>query len=246
MSRIAAALAAASLATACAATPLAASAQQPPPPISPNAIQPETTISLNGHGEVAHEPDIAEINVGVSVDADTASAAMTQQASKMNGVFSAVKAAGIADRDMQTSNLTLNPVYTYPKDQPARLTGYKASNQLTIRVRDLKNLGKTLDAVVKAGGNTINNVSFDIDKPEPLQNEARVAAIKDAADKADLYAKAVGYRVKRIVTVNESGGYAPPRPVAMARMVQSDASTPVASGELTINADVNVTFELVK
>ena len=163
----------------------------------------------------------------------------------MNGVFSAVKAAGIADRDMQTSNLTLNPAYTYPKDQPARLTGYKASNQLTIRVRDLKNLGKTLDAVVKAGGNTINDVSFDIDKPEPLQNEARVAAIKDAADKAELYAKAVGYRVKRIVTVNESGGYAP-RPVAMARMVQSDASTPVASGELTINADVNVTFELVK
>ena len=74
------------------------------------------------------------------------------------------------------------------------LIGYKASNQLMVRVRDLKNLGKTLEAVVKAGGNTINGISFDIDKPKASRDEARVVAIKDAADKAELYAKAVGYR----------------------------------------------------
>jgi uncharacterized protein YggE len=231
-------------AAACIAGPLGASAQSPP--MSPNAIQPETTITLIGHGEIDHEPDIAHISVGVSVDAETASAAMSQQAAKMTGVFSAVKASGVADRDMQTSNLSLNPNYSYPEKLPPKLIGYKASNQLTIRVRDLKNLGKTLDAVVKGGGNTINGVSFDIEKPEPLLNEARVAAIKDAADKAELYARAVGYRVKRIVTVSEAGGYSPPRPVPMARMAQAAPSTPIAAGEVTINADVNVTFELVK
>ncbi|MEP7209846.1 MAG: SIMPL domain-containing protein [Alphaproteobacteria bacterium] len=241
--RVVGALAAASLAAAGVAG-LSASAQTPT--ISPNAIQPETTITLNGHGGVDHAPDIAHISVGVSIDAETASAAMSQQAAKMTGVFNAVKASGVADRDMQTSNLSLNPNYSYPEKLPPKLIGYKASNQLTIRVRDLKNLGKTLDAIVKSGGNTINGISFDIDKPEPLQNEARVAAIKDAAEKADLYAKAVGYRVKRIVTVSESGGYQPPRPVVMARMAQAAPSTPVAAGELTIDADVNVTFELVK
>lgn len=241
--RVIGALAAASLAAAGVAG-LSASAQTPT--ISPNAIQPETTIVLNGHGEVDHAPDIAHISVGVSIDAETASAAMSQQAAKMTGVFNAVKASGVADRDMQTSNLSLNPNYSYPEKLPPKLIGYKASNQLTVRVRDLKNLGKTLDAIVKAGGNTINGISFDIDKPEPLQNEARVAAIKDAAEKADLYAKAVGYHVKRIVTVSESGGYQPPRPVVMARMAQAAPSTPVAAGELTIDADVNVTFELVR
>jgi uncharacterized protein YggE len=214
--------------------------------VSPNSIQPETTIVLNGHGEVAHEPDIAHINVGVSVDAETASAAMSQQAAKMTGVFNAVKASGVAERDMQTSNLSLNPNYSYPEKLPPKLIGYKASNQLTIRVRDLKNLGKTLDAVVKGGGNTISGLSFDIEKPEALQNQARIAAIKDAADKAELYAKAVGYRVKRIVTVSEAGGYEPPRPVPMARMAQAAPATPIAAGEVSINANVNVTFELVK
>lgn len=216
--------------------------------VSPNSIQPETTITLNGHGEVAHEPDIVHINIGVQVDAPTASAAMSGQAQKMNAVFAAVKAAGIADKDMQTTNVSLNATYTYPKDQPPLLTGYKASNQLNIRERDLKSLGKVLDAVVKAGGNTINGIAFDIDKPEPLQNEARIAAIKDAADRADLYAKAAGYRVKRIVTINENGGYQPPRPVPMARMVAqaAPAPTPVAAGEMSIEADVNVVFELTK
>lgn len=246
MPRLAGVLAAASLVAACASAPLSASAQVPPPTISPNAIQPETTITLNGHGAVDHEPDIAHISVGVSIDAETASSAMTQQAARMTGVFNAVKAAGIAERDMQTSSLSLNPTYSYPEKLPPRLIGYKASNQLTIRVRDLRNLGKALDAVVKAGGNTINGISFDIDKPDPLQNEARIAAIKDAMDKAELYAKAAGYRVKRIVTVSESGGYDRPRPVPMARMAQAAPSTPVAAGELTITADVNVTFELVK
>ena len=233
----------------CANAPMA-TGQTPPPVYGPpmSSIQPETTIVLNGKGSVDHAPDIAMISLGVQVEAETASLAMSQQTTKMNGVFAAVKAAGVADRDMQTSNLSLNPVYDYPNNQKPRLRGYQASNQITIRVRDLKNLGKTLDAVVKGGGNTINGVSFSIDKPESYQNEARIAAIKDAAAKAELYASAVGYKVKRIVTVSEQDYY--PRPVPMmARMqVNQDAaeSTPVAAGEVSLEQTVNVVFELAR
>lgn len=245
------ALLAATAMTGCASAP--ATAQTPPPggmmhmaPMS--SIQPETTITLNGRGSVDHAPDIAMISVGVQVEAETASLAMSQQTTKMNGVFAAVKAAGIADRDMQTSTLSLNPVYDYPANQRPRLTGYNASNQIAIKVRDLKNLGRTLDAVVKGGGNTINGVSFSIDKPESFQNEARVAAIKDAAAKAELYASAVGYKVKRIVTVSEQEYYPQPVPMMARMQVNQDAaeSTPVAAGEVSLTQNVNVTFELTK
>lgn len=245
------ALLAATAMAGCASAP--ATAQTPPPggmmhmaPMS--SIQPETTITLNGRGSVDHAPDIAMISVGVQVEAETASLAMSQQTTKMNGVFAAVKAAGIADRDMQTSTLSLNPVYDYPANQRPRLTGYNASNQIAIKVRDLKNLGRTLDAVVKGGGNTINGVSFSIDKPESFQNEARVAAIKDAAAKAELYASAVGYKVKRIVTVSEQEYYPQPVPMMARMQVNQDAaeSTPVAAGEVSLTQNVNVTFELTK
>lgn len=253
MTRLAVALAAATLTTACASGPMAANAQQPPmgmnhmmPPAS--TIQPETTISLTGRGTVDHAPDIATISLGVQVEGETASTAMAQQAKLMTGVFAAVKASGVADRDMQTSNLQLNPVYDYPNNQRPKLRGYNASNQVLIKVRNLDNLGKTLDAVVKAGGNTINGVSFGIDKPESFQDEARVEAIKDAAAKAELYAKAVGYKVKRIVTVSENEYYAPqPQPMMMARMANDAAeSTPIAAGEVSLTATVSVTFELTK
>ena len=105
------------------------------PPAS--SIQPETTITLNGKGSADVAPDIAMITVGVSVEASTASAAMADQTAKMNGVFNAVKAAGVADRDMQTSNLSLNAVYDYPPNQQPRMRGYNASKQITIKVRDL-------------------------------------------------------------------------------------------------------------
>ena len=139
MSRFFGVVSAAALSSAFALCPLA-SAQTPG--VSPNSIQPETTITLNGHGVVDHEPDIVHIFLGVQVEAPTASAAMSGQAQKMNGVFGAVKAAGIADKDMQTSNISLNAVYSYPKDQPPLLTGYRASNQLNIKVRDIKSLAK--------------------------------------------------------------------------------------------------------
>jgi uncharacterized protein YggE len=252
MKRLAPALIVATAMAGCAAAPMAM-AQTPPvngpmhmPPMS--SIQPETTISLTGKGSVAHAPDVALINVGVSVEAKTASEAMQQQATQMAGVFAAVKAAGIADRDMQTGNISLNPVYEYPNNARPRLTGYQANNSITIKVRKLDTLGKTLDAVVKGGGNTINGVSFSIDEPEKYQNDARIEAVKDAAAKAELYAQAVGYKVKRIVTISEQEFY--PQPVPMMAMRMQDAGgapeTQIAAGEVSLEQTVTVLFELTK
>jgi len=247
MKRLAPAMFAVTALAGCATAPMAM-AQQPPHMMPPaSAIQPETTINLTGIGKVDHAPDTAMISAGVQIEAKTAADAMQQQATAMNGVFAAVKASGIADRDMQTGNLSLNPVYEYPNNARPRLTGYRASNQLMIKVRKLDTLGKTLDAVVKAGGNTINGVTFQVDQPEKFQNDARVEAIKDAAAKAELYAKAVGYMVKRIVTISELDYSPQPMPMMQTRMQDMAAeATPIAAGEVSLQQTVNVVFELTK
>jgi len=211
-----------------------------------SAIQPETTISLSGRGTVLRAPDIATVSVGVSVEAKTAAEAMQQQASRMAGVFAAVRAAGIAERDMQTGSVSLNPVYEYPDNARPRLTGYQASNVITLKVRKLDTLGRTLDAVVKGGGNTINGVSFSIDDAESLRNEARTRAIRDAAAKAELYAAAVGYKVRRIVTISEQGDYSPPSPLMAMRMEDAGAApeTQIAAGDVALEQTVSFVFEL--
>jgi uncharacterized protein len=241
MSRTTAILAASALAAAGAGILSPASEAQ----VMSNQIQQETTISLNGHGSVDRAPDLATISVGVLVDGETAASAMSQQAQRMNAVFAAVKGAGVADRDMQTGSLSLNPIYDYnqPNNRP-RLTGYNANNQITITVRKLDNLGRTLDAVVKAGGNTINGVSFGISN----QKEARVKAVQDAMSRAELYARAAGYKVKRIISITENEHFSPPPMPMMARMadVAMEAPTPVAGGEVSLATSVNVYFELVK
>ncbi len=244
MKSLAAAASAAALLTACAAAPFPAYAQVP---VMENSIQKETTISLNGKGATDRAPDMATISVGVNIEAKTASEAMKQQAQLMDGVFKAVKASGVADKDMQTANLSLNPVYDYSDTGRATLRGYSASNQLAITVRDLNRLGASLDAIVKAGGNTINGISFGIEEDREARDAARIEAIKDAARKADLYAAAVGYKVKRIVTVQENEyDYQPPMPMVSRMMESADDSTPIASGEVTIQSSVSVTFELEK
>ena len=222
----------------------------------PNSIQPETTLSVSADATVKREPDIAYITAGVQEERDTAADAMAAQAKSMTGVFDALEKAGVAKKDMQTSNFSLWPRYEYfqtkLKDGSSRseqrLVGYTASNQLTIKVRDLDNLGKTLDSLVNAGGNTFNGLSFALDDDSEVVDEARRKAMDEAISRADLYARAAGLRVLRIVTINEGGSYTP-APMPMARMKEAamdSFSTPVAGGEVGYSASVNVVFELGK
>ena len=186
----------------------------------PNSIQPETTVSISATGTVEREPDIAIMTAGVQTESKTAAQAVADNAKAMSSVFAAVEMAGIAKKDIQTSNFSLNPRYDYSsRGNPPRLAGYTASNQLSITVRDLDTLGETMDALVSAGSNQFNGLQFALDDPSDAKDEARRAAMEQARERAKLYADAAGLKVKRIVTISESGGFNPgPMPMARARL----------------------------
>lgn len=228
---------------------MTAPSEAPIPSSHPNSIQPETTLSISASGEVSKAPDIAFITAGVQTNAPTASQAMSQNATSMQGVYSALRSAGVAERDMQTSNLSLQPQYDYSNRDgtPPEVTGYSASNQLNVKVRDLANLGKTMDAIVNQGGNTISGLQFSLDDASAAKDEARRQAIQKAVQRANLYADATGYRVARIVSISESSNeYSPPMPMMAVRAESANADTQVSSGEVNYSVSVNVTFELRK
>ena len=226
-----------------AAMPSAAVAQQS----TINQTIAGTRLDINATGEVVRVPDLATISAGVVSRSPTASGAMRDAANRMARVRDALKRAGIADRDIQTSNISLSPNYTYAKDQPPRISGYSASNQVTVRFRDLANTGSILDALVAEGANQISGPNLSIDKPEGALDEARAKAVAIARARAELYARSLGMRVVRVVSVSESGGYAPPPPmppmVMMAERSQA-ADTRIDPGEQRLQVSVSMTFEL--
>ncbi len=142
-----------------------------------------TTLSLSAFGETRIAPDQATITLGVSVQAPTAAAAMAQNRTRMNATIAALKAQGIAERDIQTSGLNLNPQYVYEQNKPQRLTGYQAANDVTITVRDLAKLGTVVDAVVAAGANQINGIAFGLANPRAAEDAARKAEVQARAAK---------------------------------------------------------------
>ena len=209
-----------------------------------------STLNLNVTSNVKKAPDMATLSAGVVTQSRTAKAAMDENARRMSAAFVALKAAGIAERDMQTSGINLTPQYTYVANQRPTIRGYEAANRVTVRIRRLENIGPVLDALVAQGVNEITGPTFGIDNPETELDTARTEAMATAVRRAELYARASGMRVKRVMTINESGGYEPPqpRPLMMARMqaTSADAETPVAPGEVTLSIQLNVQFELEK
>lgn len=214
-----------------------------------------TLLTVSAQGSSTRTPDMAGYTAGVTTQGVTASEALSANSTQMNKVIAALKQAGIADRDIQTSNLSLNPVYAQPKrlpdgnyeDGPQRIVGYQATNTVSVRQRKLDGMGKVIDALVKAGANQVNGPNFMLAEPDAAQDEARVQAMKQARARADLYAKAAGLRVARIVSISEGGGYAPqPIMVTAMRKEAMDFAPPppVAAGELEMNVNVTVQFEL--
>jgi uncharacterized protein len=225
-----------------AAIPAAAEAQQ----ASITQTIAGTRLDVNATGEVSRVPDVAVISAGVVSRSPTASAALGESAARMQRVLAALKRAGVADRDIQTSNVSLNPEYRYPENQSPQLVGYTASNTVTIRFRDILNSGKILDALVGQGANQINGPSLTIDKPEAALDEARAKAIAIGRARADLYARSLGMRVVKVVAVNESGGFAPPppMPVMMEARMAAAPSTRIEPGEQKLQVNLAMTFEL--
>lgn len=205
-----------------------------------------TRLDISATGEVTRVPDVAIITAGVQTRATTARGALQQAANRMARVRAALAKAGVADRDIQTTNINLNPDYAYENNKPPRLTGYNASNQLTVRFRDIANAGEILDALVAEGANSINGPTLTIDKPEAALDEARAKAVAAGRARADLYARSLGMRVARVVIVSESGGshpVPPPMPMMM-RAEAADASTKIDPGEQKLQITLAMTFEL--
>jgi hypothetical protein len=203
-----------------------------------------TRLDVSADGEVRRAPDIATVTAGVVTQASTAAIAMAENARRMAAASAALRRAGIADRDVHTASLSLQPQYRYADNQPPAITGYQASNQLSVTMRDIARAGAVLDALVGQGVNQISGPDFAVEHPQAALDEARGQALAAARARAALYAKAAGLSVARIVAISESGGYdpAPPRPMMMARAEK--ASTSLAPGEERIGVTLAVTFEL--
>jgi len=212
---------------------------------APAFAESEPQLSVTGRGTFEATPDMATLTLGVTHEAKTAEDAMDLVSADVADVLRLLRLAGIEERDLQTSGLTLSPVWSnYGSGQARRITGFSASNMLTARVRDMSNLGEVLDDVIEEGANSFQGLSFGLQEPEPALDAARRAAVADAMAKARLFAEAAGVTLGPILSLSEAGAQTPrPQMMEMARMA-SDA-VPVAPGELTISAGVSMVFEIV-
>ncbi len=226
------------------ATGLSSAALAQTPAGGPPVAQP-TILQLSATGEVRATPDSAEIGAGVVTTAAEASAAMATNSASMDKVIAALKKAGIADRDIQTSGLSLQPQFRYEQNREPILTGFRASNQVRVTIRDARATGKVIDALVGAGANQIDGPTFKVMSPEPLLDKARQQAVATARQRAELYAAAAGMKVRRITLISEGSSVEPPMPMPrMAMAAGAAAAPPVQVGESALSVTVSMAFEL--
>lgn len=205
------------------------------------------TISLSGHGEVRSVPDLAYITSGVVSQGTTAAEALATNTRDMNAIFAALKDAGVPEKDIQTSNFTVQPRYDYQNGQAPKLVGYDVTNNVTVTLRKIGDLGPLLDKLVQSGSNQISGVSFDVAKPQEAMDQARKLAAEDATRKAKVYAAAMGVELGPVTMVSEGGGFQPPVPMVRGAMMKADAAAapvPVAAGEQVLSVDVSITWEI--
>ncbi len=250
---------------ACALAPAAHAQQSPPVTVGAG----NTLLTVSAEGRSLREPDLAVFSSGVTTQGKTAGEALGENSRAMARVISALKSAGIAERDIQTSNLSINPIYSDPnrdammaarvngtqyvplppEQQLQKIVGYTVNNQVSVRQRKLGDYGKVIDTLVLAGANQINGPMFQMDDADPATDEARLAAMKKARQRAELYARAAGLRVVRVLSISESGGYYGPPQVMFARGESAAMAPPppppaVQAGELQLSASVTVLYEL--
>ncbi|WP_282157636.1 SIMPL domain-containing protein [Shimia thalassica] len=202
-------------------------------------------IVVSGHGAVDVTPDMAVLTLGVSHEAKDAGEAVSETSAKAGEILSRLDALGIEKRDVQTSNLTLHPVHKrYDSGNDAKIDAFRATNTVTVRVRDVSKLGTVLARVVQDGANQFNGLHFALQSPRPYEDDARRTAVADARAKAELYAAAAGVTLGDVLEISEGGGQGP-RPMPMMReAMMADASVPVAAGELTVRAQVTMVFSV--
>jgi uncharacterized protein len=216
---------------------------------APTPHQWPATLQVTATADAKGAPDMATLNAGVMSTAPTAAEAMQKNAADMTAVVDALKKGGVEAKDMQTSGVMVNPQYAYADGKAPKVTGYQVNNSVTVVLRDMTKVGDVLDVLVSQGANQISGPSFGIEKPDALLDTARAEAVQKAKARAELYAKAAGVTIKRIINISEGGGTGPvPPPMPMMRAMAADAmeSTPVEPGQVGLSTSVTVTFELAQ
>ncbi len=228
-------------------------------PALPSAAQEDgdmiPVVSVSGRGVISAAPDTADVNVGVVSQAATAREALSANNQAMAALIAKLKESGVAEKDVQTTNLSIQPRYSQPAPQPPgrqpqaefvpRIVGYDVTNTVRVTARDLAKLGTLLDALVGSGANQMYGISFRIDEPEKLLDEARKRAMADAKRKATLLAGEAGVVLGTPIAIAESGG-GPPPPMPMFRrgaMMAAEA-VPVAPGEQDLTVNVQVSYRI--
>ena len=236
-------------------------------PLGPNSA----LLSLTAEGVSRRTPDLAIFSAGVVTQGRTAAEAMTENSRRMDAAIAALRRAGIAERDIQTSAISLQPRYSNPErdaqlrarqtrepyippenPQAPQIIGYEARNNVQVRVRRLGDMGRIIDTLIEAGANQVDGPSFTMDEPQAELDEARAAAVATARRRAEIYASAAGMRVVRILSISEGGGYYPVQQMAVfgeSRGVGAPPPpppTPVAPGELQLGVQVSIQFELTR
>ncbi len=206
----------------------------------------ERTMTVTGEGTVSEAADQAVITVGAAHRASSAQMAMAHVNDTVGTMLGTLRKAGIAPEDIQTSGLGLHPVYDHNRkgnDRPL-LLGFNATSRLTVKVRDISTVGDVLGALVEAGANDIGGISFGLSDPDQAQNAARQDAVADAQAKASLYAQSASVSLGKVLTIREGGSSMPGPEMMRASMASFDA-VPVAAGELSVSARVEMVFELL-
>lgn len=237
------------LAAALLASPAGAQAPQTQQTVEPLVPAAGAVLDVAAQGRTTRTPDLAIVRAGVVTQAATAAEALRANGDRMARVLAALRRAGVAPRDVQTAQVSLQPQYRYGENQPPVVIGYQATNGVTVRFRDVGRSGAILDALVAEGANQIDGPTLTLDRPDAALDEARTDALRRARARADLYARAAGMRVERIVSIAEGGAEpgVPRPPAAFARMRAMDAGegrTEIAPGETEVNATVTVRFLL--
>jgi uncharacterized protein len=214
--------------------------------VSPGtAASPFAGISVVGTGTATAAPDVASISAGVTTQAATAKQASDANSTTMAAVIAAIKAGGVADKDIQTGNFSINPVYSQGKTDTGTptITAYRVDNAVQVTVEAVGNAAKVLDAAVTAGANSNVSIRFGIKDATALQEQALTAAVQQAAAKAGAIAAATGVKLTGAYSVVEQSGGAPvPLGVQPAAASVASAPVPVEQGQLAVNATVEVTY----
>lgn len=224
-------------------------AAQVPQAVEPMVPASGTVLDVTAEGRTTRTPDVATIRAGVVTQAQTAAAALSDNAARMARVLAALRRGGVAARDLSTASVQLQPQYRYADGKPPVVTGYQASNTVAVRLRDVARSGGVLDVLVGEGANQIDGPALSIDNPDAALDEARADAVERARARAELYARATGLTVARIVSINETGQDAggadrPPVMYAMRASVAAAPPTEVAPGEKDVTVTLAVRFLL--